>query len=365
MNLSKLFYKINNENVKKFEIINFKNVDIYYIVKNFSNISVNEIVKLLENDKKIIIADNAIVCMEKITNVKNKLNDDKKFSNLLISKEAYIKTVFHEEYSNLLHSLEIFNAKDSDAVVRSDIALDLGIKFSYFSVPDYLLKVVDGSLFTKKIVFEKFGHSCFDLKEIFDEIINFGHEIKNNLIISSNMFVEKISSDSNMVCNIFDIENDFHPEIKNVQRWGIISPFDFIDSSRALTTAEMKKIPKDIKKEFKKMSWIDLVSIKHNLKKQNITNVIFQDIEYYDDLDEIKVCSANIYSNEMTKSFIDKSSSNMHPLFTKFKGWKKDTQQITEYNDIPSELLDFLKWMKNFLDINRVVVRLKEFEIAI
>lgn len=366
MNSNKIIYKINNKKIKKFQVTDNHNTLTYFIVSDFSKIPTDEVARLLNNNRKIIIDDNAIVDVKKIKEIKELISDQYKFSNLLISKEAYLKTWFHDEITNLLFDLEIIDDKNSDKIVRSDVPLNVGIKLKYLENPSFLLKILDGSIYIKKLLLEKFDEFNFNLKEEFEKIINFGHEIKENLIISSNIYMEKVSRTHNIICNVLDLENNFYPEISNIQRYGIVSCLEFEDNMVAkLNYAEACQIPQSVRQEHKNIGWIDAVKIKRILKKQSIRKLVLENIEYYDLLNEIKLCTEYGFNKNRTKTYLKGDNLDERiPLYSRFSGWKTITAELDDPRQVPYELLYFIHELKKILEVDEIVVKLKSLEIS-
>lgn len=367
MNLNKIIYKINNENFKKFQVFNSENTLNFFIISDFSKIPSDEIVRLLNNDRKIIIDDNSIVCVEKVKEIFEGLDSSNKLENLYISKEAYLRCGFHKEFSDLLAELEIINESNADLIVKSDIPLQVGLKLKYFENPDYLLKVLDGTLYIKKIFLEKFDNFKFSLKNEFENLLHFGKIVKNNLITSSNIFIEEKSKDYNIVCNVLDLENNFYPEIEKMEKWGLLSCLDLDNNLIAsLNENESNNLPNFLHFESKTFGWIDAVKIKRNIKKQNIKKIILENIEWLDNFEELKICTEYGFNFMRTKTLpqINKVDRTI-ALYTKFDGWNKNTSLIENPEDVPFEMLYFVHELKRILCVETIYLRLHGVEIEV
>lgn len=367
MNSNKIIYKINNESVKKFQVFNTPNTLTFFIVSDFSKISTDEIIRLLNNDRKIIIDDNAIVNVERITEIISNLTNKDKIKNLYISKESYLQCWFHKEFSDLLSELEILSDSNPDSVVKSDIPLQVGLKLKYFENPEYLLKVLDGSLYIKKIILEKFDDFKFNLRNEFENLLNFGKLIKDNLVTSSNIFIEKISRQYNVVCNVLDLENNFYPEIDSIEKWGVLSCVDFDnDVVASLSETELTRLPQFLHFQNKSYGWIDAVKIKRNIKKQNIKKIILENLDWLDNFEELKICTEYGFNCVRTKTLpqinkVDKTIA----LYTKFDGWNKITKTLLNPEDVPYEMLYFIHELKRILNVETICLRLQNLEIEV
>lgn len=362
----KIVYKLNNDNLKEFDVLNDVDTETLFLIKDFTKIPELEVIRLLKKNRKIIISDGAILDVDKLLWIKNQLiKEPHYFNNLLISKETFIKSWFHHEYFDLLKELEIFSNMKSDDIVRSDINLDIGIKVKYFENPDYLLKILDNSLYIKKIVIERFNQFDFNLSQEFDKLISFYHSIKSNLITSISIFIEQNYNDKNLVCNILD--NKISGQLLNISstNFGVVSCLDRSDK----IVARMSEYEKSHIFETKineNIGWIDVVKIKSLVKQLNIKTIKLDEIFKYDLLEEIKVCTEYGFNMQRTKSVQSVSEcDSMVPLYTRFRGWRQQSSNLENPEDVPFEMLYFISELKKLIDVEEIVVTLNYLEIKL
>lgn len=368
MYLNKAIYKANNECLKKFNVISDDNlVKTYFILSNFSGISVNEIVRLLNNDRNIIIDDKSVIEIDKLYEIIELLDDEEKINNLKISKEAIIKLWFHQEYADLLHELEIIDNNNSDNIAKADLLTNSAIKIKYLDNPEYLLKVLDSSIYLKKTFLSQFQEIEIDLKKEFSKLINFKHDVNHLFINSSNIYIEQLSLKQNILCNVVNIENNFYPQAPNIEKWGVISLLDFDSESICnFDIKDLSYLPYSLKKEFSSISWIDAVKVRKILKKQAISKVLIENLDQYSNLKEIKVCTEYGFNRERTKTIYEfDKNDNIVPLYSKFIGWNRQIDNLENEEQIPNELLIFGHSLKRILNIDLIRIKLKNFEIDI
>lgn len=365
MSVKSIFYKLNNELVKEFDVYNSKDLNTLFIIKDFLNIDVNEIVRILKNNRKILISDHTILDMDKLLKIKNELyGQDNLFLNLLISKECYIKNWFHNEYYEVLKELEISNMFTVEDIVRSESFIKTSIKLKYFDSPSYLLKTLDSSLFIKKMSLESFDVFKYDLANEFNKLIDFYKEIINNLVPSTSIFIEQFSKENNLICNVVD--NLAYEELVSIdgERVGVISAID-ISKNCVAEMNEIEKISINIKPNAH-IGWIDIVDLKHKIKTLNIDKLYIKDLDKYNNLLEIKVCSEYGFNNNRTKSIQDiDEMDSICPLYSKFDGWQREILNIEDPNDVPCELLYLISEIKKMSSVKEVVVLLNHLEISI
>ncbi|MCF0217722.1 MAG: adenylosuccinate synthetase [Malacoplasma sp.] len=367
MAYNKIFYKINSEDIKKFPLNDAKGFENFFIISDLSKINISEIINLLNNNRKVVIDDNAIVSFEKIVIIFKNLASIENQKYLFISKEAYLKMWFHQEYSKLLNTLEIIGENNSNWVVESDIPLQTGIKFKYFEKQEYLLKILENSLYTKNTFSKIFDGIEFNVQQEYQKMLKFYKLIKNNLIPSSSIFIEHIAKKFNVVCNVLNSKNDFHPEIKNMKRNGIVSCIDTDNNLIAnLSNQEKKLLPQYVLQNHSNFGWLDLVKTKTKIKSQNISEIFLENIEWLSHFEEIKVCSEYGFNFMRTKSIPNISQvDKVLPLYTKFDGWNKPVAKLNNENDVPIEMMYFIHELKHILEVSRIVVRLRYLKIEV
>lgn len=89
---NKIIYKLNNDKCKEFCVSKSNRDKTFFLINDFTKLDAEEIARLLNNNRKLVACDNAVIDIEKIIKAKKLLNDDLLFKNLLISKECYLQT---------------------------------------------------------------------------------------------------------------------------------------------------------------------------------------------------------------------------------------------------------------------------------
>ncbi len=365
MGVKSIVYKLNSENFKEFKIDNSNNSETLFIIRDFDNIEVKEILRLLKNNRKILISDHSIIDCEKILLIKKSLIENPQlFKNLFISKEVYLKTWFHNDYYDILKELEITNLLSVDDIIKSEAFTRIVIKLKFFDCPSYLLKCLDSSLFLKKLSLESFKVFKFDLVEEFNKLVNFYKEVEDNLVASTSIFIEQNSKEYDIVCNVVD--NLVYEDLINIEssKIGIASALDITENTVAqMTPFEKHQVNFPAESS---VGWIDVVDLKYKIKKMNIDTLYVNGLELYNNLEEIKVCSEYGFNGNRTKSpqDIDECDSIV-PLYSKFDGWQKEILDIQEPSDVPCELLYLISEIKKLTSVNEIVVLLNYLEIRL
>lgn len=365
LDLNKIVYKLNSDKFKEFHVLKSLQDKTYFLINDFSKIKDEEIIRLLQNKRNLIIGDETIVDVDRVVNIKRLLNDDLLFKNIKFSKECYLQCWFHKEYFALLKELEISDKINEDSVVTSDIPLNTGIKIKFFDNPEYLLKSLDGSLYLKKLTLEKFYETIsFNLAHEFNKLLDFHNFIRDNIINSSLMFFENLDKTSGFVCNVIDSTNSQMLSQLNAAREGIVSCYDYSDDIVARMDSFSKKLVGVYYS--KKVGWIDTVRIRKLVKDLSIDTIVIDNLHLYNDLKEIKICVEYGFNFNRTKNLplIDEGDSVV-PLYSRHDGWRLEVEKIDDPNLIPKQFILFIHELKKYMNVNNLVVRLEKFEFTI
>lgn len=362
---NKIVYKLNNDKCKEFYVSKSNKEKTFFLVNNLSKLENDEIVRLLNNNRKLVVCDNAIIDVEKIINIKKLLSNDLLFKNLLISKECYLQTWFHKELFSLLEELEISEKIDIESIVEADVPLHVGVKIKFFDNPEFLLKTLDGSLYLKKLFLETFADTSYDLNAEYNKLIDFYKLIENNIIVSSLIFFENFDKNYGYVCNVIDNDNaSIISQLQHVDKEGLLSCYDYSDEVNARMDSFSKKL---IGVDYcKKIGWIDAVKTRKLINNLLVDTVVLENFECYNNLKEIKICTEYGFNFVRTKTMplVDEIDSII-PLYNRLDGWRTDINKIEDPDLVPYQFLKFIHETKKQIGAKKLIARLDNLEIVI
>jgi adenylosuccinate synthase len=108
----------------------------------------------------------------------------------------------------------------------------------------------------------------------------------------------------------------------------------------------------------RRCGWIDLVALKYAVQTSGITHIAVTKLDVLDELKEIPVCIA--YDDEGVRSDevpIDMARfSCVKPVYRNFPGWKTPIDGMTEYDDLPQNAKDYLKFVCDTLGVELLMV---------
>lgn len=100
----------------------------------------------------------------------------------------------------------------------------------------------------------------------------------------------------------------------------------------------------------RRCGWLDLVALKYSVMINGINQIAITKIDVLDDLYEIKVCVDYKHNNNSLNTFPADLNTldNVECVYKVFKGWKSSLKHIKDYNDLPQEVKDYLKYIEDY-----------------
>jgi len=101
----------------------------------------------------------------------------------------------------------------------------------------------------------------------------------------------------------------------------------------------------------RRCGWLDLVALKYSLMLNGVTNLILTKADVLNSFDEIKICTAYKIDGKLTKQVPFDTAAAIEPVYTVLKGWNCDLTGISSFNQLPIELLNYIKFIENEVSI--------------
>lgn len=102
----------------------------------------------------------------------------------------------------------------------------------------------------------------------------------------------------------------------------------------------------------RRCGWLDLVALKYSVMINGITKLALTKIDVLSQFDEIKVCVDYDLNGERINHFIPdaKILSLVNPIYFTLPGWKKSLKGITKFEELPSEAVNFIHYIEEFVE---------------
>ena len=95
----------------------------------------------------------------------------------------------------------------------------------------------------------------------------------------------------------------------------------------------------------RRCGWLDMVALKYAVMMNGVTELIMMKADVLNDFDTIKVATAYSIDGK-TLDYFPYESEDVTPVYTEFKGWKKDICGVRDYADFPQELKDYVSFIE-------------------
>lgn len=102
----------------------------------------------------------------------------------------------------------------------------------------------------------------------------------------------------------------------------------------------------------RRCGWLDLVALKYAIQVNGVTQLMMMKGDVLSGFDTLKVCTSYKYKGEEIEHLpYNIEPENVTPIFTEFKGWQKDLTTLTEANQLPKNLLDYIDFIEKETEV--------------
>ena len=106
----------------------------------------------------------------------------------------------------------------------------------------------------------------------------------------------------------------------------------------------------------RRCGWCDLVALKYSVMLNGVTGLIMTKADVLNDFDEIKVAVSYSIDGKIIENIPYELSQNIKPVYATFKGWKSDISNIRNKNQLPIELLKYIRFVEDFVKVPVILV---------
>ncbi|MGI6267843.1 MAG: adenylosuccinate synthase [Acutalibacteraceae bacterium] len=102
----------------------------------------------------------------------------------------------------------------------------------------------------------------------------------------------------------------------------------------------------------RRMGWFDCVATRYGCACQGATQAVLTALDCLSYLDEIKVCVGYEIDGEVTRDFpVTPKLEKAKPVLKTFKGWKTDIRGIREFDKLPVETQEYIKFIEKEIEV--------------
>ena len=102
----------------------------------------------------------------------------------------------------------------------------------------------------------------------------------------------------------------------------------------------------------RRCGWIDLPALKYAININGVTQLMMMKSDVLSGIKTIKVCTHYIDSNNQKIDYLPFEENNkLTPVYEELSGWDKNLMEISDLNDAPKEVHDYIKYLENQLEV--------------
>ncbi len=102
----------------------------------------------------------------------------------------------------------------------------------------------------------------------------------------------------------------------------------------------------------RRCGWLDLVALKYAVQINGVTELMMMKADVLSGFKTIKVCTAYKYKGQEIQHLpYNIESKHVTPVYTELKGWAKDLTQMTQANELPPALNDYIAFLEEQLNV--------------
>jgi adenylosuccinate synthase len=100
----------------------------------------------------------------------------------------------------------------------------------------------------------------------------------------------------------------------------------------------------------RRMGWLDLFLLKHTVCLNGVDSLALTKLDILDHLSEIKICVG--YKDHSYFPANQEELVSSVPIYKVLPGWKKNTKDITLYDDLPKQAKDYIRFIEEFCGVS-------------
>ncbi|MCL2727301.1 MAG: adenylosuccinate synthase [Bacteroidales bacterium] len=109
----------------------------------------------------------------------------------------------------------------------------------------------------------------------------------------------------------------------------------------------------------RRTGWLDLVALKYSIMINGVSELIMMKADVLDTFDQIKVAVAYKIGKTEHKQFpYEIQTEQIEPVFKEFKGWKRNLSSIVNEDELPFELMNYVRFIEKETGVPVTVISL-------
>ena len=100
----------------------------------------------------------------------------------------------------------------------------------------------------------------------------------------------------------------------------------------------------------RRCGWLDLVALKYAVQVNGVTELMMMKADVLSGIEELHVCTAYQYNGKtITHLPYTLDEAVIEPVYTKFEGWKEDLTELTDADELPKQLNEYIAFIEDYV----------------
>ncbi|MEM7648185.1 MAG: adenylosuccinate synthase [Cyanobacteria bacterium P01_A01_bin.70] len=319
--------------------------------------------------------------------------------NLFISESAHVTMPYHRLLDQASEerrgNKKIGTTRRGIGPTYADKSERIGIRMVDLVAMDGLEEQLEWTIQYKNVVLEKlYGLAPLDPKVVLDEYRVYAERLRPHVIDSSLRIDQAIRDRKNILFEgaqgtLLDLDHGTYPYVtsSNPVAGGAcigsgVGP-TMIDRVIGVAKAYTTRVGEgpfptellgglgdklcELGSEFgtttgrrRRCGWFDAVIGRYAVRINGIDCLAITKLDVLDELDEVKVCTAYKIDGETYQELPSSGRlfAQCEPVYTTFPGWRKSTADCRSLEDLPTQALDYLKFLAELMEVPIAIVSL-------
>lgn len=106
----------------------------------------------------------------------------------------------------------------------------------------------------------------------------------------------------------------------------------------------------------RRCGWIDIPALNYACMLNGVTDLVVTKVDVMNDFDTVKMCVKYKIEGEETLQIPYDLGDKIEPVLQNYQGWNSNLQGIKTYNDLPSDLKDYIKAIEDITGVKVAIV---------
>jgi len=349
--------------------------------------------------KKICIIGNGVVVnpkalLDEIQFLKSKGIDVD--GRLLVSESAHIIFPYHkklDEFKELKEKCKIGTTKNGIGPCYADKVARTGIRVVDLMNEKVLKEKLRNNLEEKNAVLSKiYNHEGFSFEKMYGEYCEYARQMKPYIANTVLVLNEALQKKKKIIFEgaqgtLLDIDHGTYPFVTSSNATaggactgagigpnridkviGVVKAYTTRVGEGPFPTEFSQVLMEKIRtkgNEFgattgrpRRCGWFDAVVVRHSIMINGIDEIAVTKLDVLDESEKIKICTAYKYQGKTINYFPADLEILLEcqPVYEEMPGWMENTTRTTSYVKLPKNAKNYLKRLKNLLDIKIIMI---------